>query len=327
MNERKKLHRLTEKEVEEMYEIFRSHSKDFTIEEIAEMYNISPSTVNFRKRKFAEMIEDEKLNKEEKSIDEIAEKKTDTKKNVITVQFNPDIEFNRFHRIFMLDKFQCDLKEYKGINSEYIEVGLIADRHPLPVKMFIFDKSFDNELMFDYHKQEEIVQHFIDTHCKFKRKIILYTTGMQSALTSVIKVCANNEIDIHIKHYNVDTGTYQLQPVFGDLTNIKPDTFEKLAKSKGGLFFYKCSQEEMNNYNKEFYVIKFANKSSRAEGHIIAKSFKDAYEIVPSMIESMLHYDSELALYVNKAYIKDDKFVFGLCFSKNYNTKFTITDN
>lgn len=231
-----------------------------------------------------------------------------------------------FDKKFGIDQFADKMTHYKS-HSDCIEVGLINNRHDIPVKNYIFDDSLSQDLMFDYNEQERIVQEFIDKHCMVRKKIVLYATGLQSALSSVIKICLKNNIDISIKHYNAESKSYILQQLSGSFdSNIDP--FFELSQCKHGLFFYKCSQKEMETYDGTFYIIKFTDlkeldcpTDKKSSGHIIVKNYEDIFDIFPTMLgEMMRFYNQRFAIYMNKCYIKDNTFRFGFCFSKNYSS-------
>lgn len=87
-------------------------------------------------------------------------------------------------------------------------LGLIRGRHEIPqVKdNYIFDKIEDvkdtkamYQIAFEKIKQYE----YID----------LYVTGLTVALISVINVCIDNNIELTLYHYDIESGEYYPQKV------------------------------------------------------------------------------------------------------------------
>lgn len=319
---RKKVHRLSESEKNELISYIQANEKDHTYSnnELAEMFEISLSTITYYKA-LVKKNDNTKVSVKEK------EDVSKNNKGIIKIENNDATPYiTEFDKKFGLDEFANKMTHYKH-RSACIEAGLINNRHDIPVKNYIFNESLSQELMFDYDEQERIVQNFIDKHCMVKKKLILYTTGLQSALSSVIKVCLKNDIDLSIKHYNASSKSYILQELSGTFEDIT-DPFFDLAQSKNGLFFYKCTQKELENSEDTFYVIKFTDLDGlecemkrTKEGHIIVKNFDDIFDILPTMVKSLIYYfNQRLAIYVNKCYIKDGTFRFGFCFSKNYSS-------
>lgn len=67
--------------------------------------------------------------------------------------------------------------------SNKLKVGMIKDRHDLPVNKFIFNEAFDSDLLFDYGKQEKIVEEFIKKNIRFvngipEKPLAVYATGL-----------------------------------------------------------------------------------------------------------------------------------------------------
>lgn len=325
---RKKTHKLTEEEKLDLMNYIEANEKDhtYTNTELAEMFDISYATLSIYKS----LVRKKTDNKDTEVVVKKDEEKVNRKFGVVKV-INSDATpyVTNFDEKFGIDTFAGKMKYYTH-HGDCVEVGLVNNRHDIPVKNYIFNDSLSEELMFDYAEQEKIVQDFIDKHCTYKKKIILYATGLQSALSSVIKICIQNNIDISIKHYNAESKSYILQPLIGTFENNIIDPFFDLSQCKHGLFFYKCTQKELETYDGTFYSIKFADlddldsstdKNKKDSGHILVKNYEDIFDILPTMIKSMMtHYNQRLAIYVNKCYIKDGSFRFGFCFSKNYSS-------
>jgi len=123
-----------------------------------------------------------------------------------------------------LRRIQVQKPQMINITTKPFEVGLISDRHNIPVGQYIFD-IFTQEMMFDYDEQYRIAQKFLDEYIGFNengipnRDLIVYLTGLQIALATVVKVCYDNKVNLTLKHYNNQTRVYHDQVIFDDFDN------------------------------------------------------------------------------------------------------------
>jgi len=94
-----------------------------------------------------------------------------------------------------------------------IEVGLVADRHEMPVDRFIFG-SISHGQVNDFSQLKRVAEHFIKTNVKFDSKgyainsIRCYCTGLQSALNAFIVACVNNKVNYSLMHYDTCSGRF-----------------------------------------------------------------------------------------------------------------------
>lgn len=96
-----------------------------------------------------------------------------------------------------------------------IKFGLFSGRHELPVKATIYNNEIDP---MDFKAQRE--------QCLIALKdlqpcstIIVYVTGLTTALITLINVCMEKGINVQLMHYNRETGEYVPQWVRTDLLN------------------------------------------------------------------------------------------------------------
>lgn len=148
-------------------------------------------------------------------------------------------------------------KEYdcrKKFSNDYIECGLIKYRHPMPVDLFIFDNTLLNNQILDYDYLDKTINKFIDTYVQFDNNgkaltsIKLYTTGLQSALASMIKICSYRKIELEVFHYDPIKNEYIPQKIF-NFNNL--DDIIHLKKGyKNTVFLYKCDKDQLKNADK-----------------------------------------------------------------------------
>lgn len=105
------------------------------------------------------------------------------------------------YTIFDIGRF-----ELEQINSSNgVECVLIGGRHDSPVEKSIFRHSLSDDLIFDYIRQEDIINDFIDQECKEHKSLIVYISGLQTTLASLIKVCFNRKITLTLMHYSTES--------------------------------------------------------------------------------------------------------------------------
>ena len=217
--------------------------------------------------------------------------------------------------------------------KDIVEVALISDRHDMYVTSGIFEKGLDNSLMINYEKQYEMCNKWINRNIKFengiaKQNIILYCTGLQCALASVIKCCYERKVNLILKHYNPETNTYTSQIMwdqFGKIADIV-FPFEKLI-NKGTIYTYNISIEEISNTSK-LHVISInkhktnVNSSFEECFYIIVKDFNAIWEIYPKFVAAIQDNLSEYySIFATTASIRSTGFVWDDNIAKSYNFK------
>ena len=240
-----------------------------------------------------------------------------------------DIKFSHLHTLFGINKIKGILTPYSdGTTDDCIEAGLIADRHNMPTMKYIFSEALDGNLMFNYAEQEKICKEFLDKEVireSGNKKLVLYTSGLQCTLGSVIKVCSDNKIDLAIKHFNSDTNNYVLQTIFGDFSGYdKPSSCFGELPRKQGLFFYNCKQEDLESEGKSFYCLmcsKFVDGTYDRDNsvRIFVKDFNSIWEILPGMVNTIQHSKDSLGIFTNKCTCKNNRVSFLNSICKCYN--------
>jgi hypothetical protein len=111
--------------------------------------------------------------------------------------------------------------------------GLVAGRHNVPASNFIFD-SIDNVLDFNALEKSAmsvlypIVKDIAPTsfitmdsdgcECyskeKYRANLVVYVTGLSSALIALLNVCRQLSIKVQLMHYDTTTASYSCQNVY-----------------------------------------------------------------------------------------------------------------
>ena len=113
-----------------------------------------------------------------------------------------------------------------------IKVGLVRDRHELPVDTYIFDEIAD---VFDFDSMYDKAAAFISDEVGVSRVagrainaasytddeiyrgdsvLVVYVTGLSAALAAVIAACAAYGVSLVLMHYDRETSDYRPQTIF-----------------------------------------------------------------------------------------------------------------
>lgn len=89
-----------------------------------------------------------------------------------------------------------------------VKVGLINNRHPMPVQNYIFEKEIEN--VFDFESIKNEIKEFI-----------LEKVGVHTVLNhginqtdALVQVCAVYGVELTLMHYDRDTDEYVPQVIF-----------------------------------------------------------------------------------------------------------------
>lgn len=183
-----------------------------TYSDLAELYEISYSSVSRIISSYRSLVEDKK-------------------ENVVILNnnvFDPK-------KIIVVD------------DTTIVKLGLVADRHDMgPISDFVFE-SLDESLMFDYARQYVIAADAIKKHIDGGNKsLVIYATGLQSALTTVIKVCNDLNMPLTIMHYNTKEHTY-IPQIVSESPNklIIPSEFDGILSRGVEVNIYNCTLEDI----------------------------------------------------------------------------------
>jgi len=148
-------------------------------------------------------------------------------------------------------------------NGSYVKLGLVADRHDIrPVDTYIFE-TFDPDLMFNYEKQDQMAKEVLLKKIPFSygkplKGLMLYVTGLQSALVSVIKACQELKIPLIVMHHNSDDDSYMPQYYTDDnkedIVSKIPAVLENYIKRVRTVQLYNCRAEDLVEAKELFEI-------------------------------------------------------------------------
>ncbi len=280
-------------------------------------------------------INSSKIDKEEQKESEVE----DFNKTIVTPHI--DLEYQKrtdyLHQQEpvdnILDNNIIDGKKYnivKIIKQENIyEVGLVDQRHDLPVSECIYFDITDDD-MFNLKKLYNEACEYILSNVDINSTIVLYCTGLQQALGSVIKACFDLRYNLVLKYYNAETKDYISQSVISFPTEEPKDfdfPFNFLINSGSKVYSYNCTLDDLMRIKEEnedgycvFYSSKSLSNSDEKKYNIFCKDAKDAFDIFGQLsINAQNIPRRNISVFIRKVKIFSSRVAFGDSISRTYN--------
>lgn len=100
-----------------------------------------------------------------------------------------------------------------------VKVGLINNRHPMPVQNYIFEKEIKNVFDFESIKNEikEFILEKVGVHTVLNHGINQtdsQSVSVYSVTAALVQVCAVYGVELTLMHYDRDTDEYVPQVIF-----------------------------------------------------------------------------------------------------------------
>lgn len=190
-------------------------------------------------------------------------------------------------------------------NTRIIKVGLIRNRHIMPVDNFIFD-SIPDDMIFDFNWMDKTVKDFILSNINFvtredevtvpDKKLYVYVTGLSSALASVIKICSELCINLTLFHFDTKSGSFLPQIIFENFKQSKNRMIGNIFKNNGKVVFTDCTFNDI--FNSEFYLIEMVNfdsenKNDRQRDMYIVKDYSNLWRFFGELSEQILSIETK----------------------------------
>ena len=196
----------------------------------------------------------------------------------------------------------------KEIKPEFniIRVGLIEKRHSMPALNFVF-KEINPDNMFEYDKLDNIARNFILNNIRFENgtaidTIMLYCTGMTCALASVIKVAGLMNVNLILRHYDKDSKTYKIQPIWTNFGSVRLGEFVDVLSGTTNVYTYKSNIEDLRNkedivrVSRVVYNDASTNSISRLETYL-CKDTIEAVELLNYLVEDSENKNLSTTIY------------------------------
>ena len=240
--------------------------------------------------------------------------------------------------IAKIDNIEIEGLEYLKKPDQIVEVGLVADRHDMYIKNYIFDHELDDELLFDFDKQLQICLDYIDNNVKENQTLVVYCTGIQSALGSIVKACRIRKVNLILKHYNSSNRCYIPQVIFDEFGSAVETTdvsfpFDNLLNLRytKDLFTYKTTLSSLIENKDKFYGVSYNQYESKTSTKykdkgcvfVFCDSMEKMWEIYSKIVEFSkddMNYGNYLSIFASECSINSSSgFNWGTNWSKSYN--------
>lgn len=192
--------------------------------------------------------------------------------------------------------------------KETMVVGLVKDRHEMPVNEYIFNR-IDDDIMFDYHRLDAIVSNFIKNKLRDSKDLIVYVTGLTCCTASVIKMCYHHKINLTLMHHNISNGKYFPQIIWDEFSD---NIISKIFPEAKEVYLHECEPE--NILENEFYsikVIKFVSCDTKEITNDIFLDQKKVWIRYGELLsEIMVDKSTKAAIYLDKCKIENNYIKF-----------------
>ena len=153
--------------------------------------------------------------------------------------------------------------EFGKYSQDVVVAGLCRNRHNMPVNKYIFDTLTEKEIN-DPKYIESRALGFINAYVRPKptmpaKTLVLYCTGFALALSTIVKICVQNKVNLLTMHWNPHTDSYTPQntvDIFGKVPTI--DEISPLKglenKYKGGVYLFGCKTKRLIEQGKCTFI-------------------------------------------------------------------------
>lgn len=195
--------------------------------------------------------------------------------------------------------------------GQSLSCGLVSERHNMPtnVNAYIFEKYLNTNLVFNFEEQYAIARKFILDHIfeggKPVKDLIVYCTGIQSALASVIRAAYDLKVNLILAHYDSYNDKYRYQLVWGDFTKDSPITNKliRFINVSNTYEYYNCNYHDLDD---TLFVVTFNNADSCTKRVYICASMADVYDLYLSILKKIGGRIDKFGLYADEFTIEED---------------------
>ena len=188
----------------------------------------------------------------------------------------------------------------KTIGLAPIYCNLVNDRHYTGNGIAVFD-NIEDEQVNDFKYLDSMVEKFINEHVDFsasgksKNKLIVYLTGLQSALISLVNVCYKRGVPIEAMHYNTSDKNYVNQTILPGFIDESVDAgpWKTILESRAkNLWFCDCDPNKIEIERDDLYAIVVQksrnNNSMDYSSYIITDSIDKMWAIYGKIVAHIL---------------------------------------
>lgn len=221
-----------------------------------------------------------------------------------------EITYKSCYETYVKDS-HINLRQY--IKTKCVEAGLVSDRHDMDQYVrgrYVYD-SFGSEMITNYVRQEEIALKFIRRNLTFtegvpNEHLVVYLTGLQCALVSIIKACLQMKVNLVVKHWDTATNKYRSQVVFSEfpITNkhgLDIPEFDKLKGKDSTDIFVDNDIDLQQSLDGILYCVTIrSNERNVNMCRVIFKNDGDARKAYKKMQLIAINDSANISLYLDK---------------------------
>lgn len=193
-----------------------------------------------------------------------------------------------------------------------VRAGLVSNRHKMPVDNYIFENEIDEKTMFDYDKLENTCRDFIKENIVFDKNgnatqsLVVYLTGIQCVLSSLIKVASEMKVNLTLRHYNHETDSYITQMIWNQFTGNLPRSINEILVNSLNSYMYNTSIHQLIEEKVLFKVTKVFYTDGKIDHSdiVLVSNIQDAFEVIKNIVGK----GSSFTIYVNKYALNGDRF-------------------
>lgn len=219
----------------------------------------------------------------------------ETKEHRETEKVKLDLKFNRYSA--SIPTFSC---------------GLSYSSKQMPVKDYIFKDNIKN--IFDFATLEQTIISFLNEHKVLvngvvKQNLEVYNYGLPMCLTSLIKVCNENRINLTIYHYNQETYKYIPEIVFNQFGQSSNKFSGMFHQDQVNHDIYIQDKDDMD-FDGRFYIVRY-KKNTTIDGYIF-KDLGDLFNHLKSINDETMkvsNKDFNVSIFVEEGHIENSKYV------------------
>ena len=197
--------------------------------------------------------------------------------------------------------------------GESVICGLVSERHDMPanVNLYIFERYLNPMVQFDFEGQYNVARDFIMEHVyqdsKPIKDLLVYCTGIQSALAAVIKAAFDLRVNLILAHYDSQYDKYRYQLMWGEFTETPiTNNVIRFINNSSSYCYYNCNHHDISD---TIFLVTFILDGDKKS--YICASMADAYDIYfTSLKNASICLNAKFILYADEFTVNENgKFI------------------
>lgn len=170
--------------------------------------------------------------------------------------------------------------------------GLVSERHNIPTDTYIFSQYISASILFNFEEQYRICEKFILDNI-FKngqpiKDLLVYCTGIQSPLATLIKVAYDLKINLVLGHYSNKFNRYKYQLIWGNFAEtVLTNSVVKFITYANEYSYYNCNSANANNMFIVSLLVNKGDGNKKDKKVFICKDKNDIYDLYFELIKRL----------------------------------------